>query len=50
MDRYFSAGGFPRSILAKMVEIVPPYFSNLGKRLVKAPKVYGAEGAQRKER
>jgi predicted AAA+ superfamily ATPase len=23
-----------------MVEIVSPYFSNLGKRLVKSPKVY----------
>jgi predicted AAA+ superfamily ATPase len=28
---------------AYMVEIVPPYFSNLGKRLVKAPKVYIAD-------
>jgi predicted AAA+ superfamily ATPase len=26
-----------------MLEIVPPYFSNLGKRLVKAPKVYIAD-------
>jgi predicted AAA+ superfamily ATPase len=26
-----------------MVEVVPPYFSNLGKRLVKAPKVYIAD-------
>jgi len=26
-----------------MVEIVPPWFSNLGKRLVKAPKVYIAD-------
>lgn len=26
-----------------MVEAVPPYFSNLGKRLVKAPKVYIAD-------
>jgi predicted AAA+ superfamily ATPase len=26
-----------------MVEIVPPWFSNLGKRLVKAPKVYVAD-------
>jgi predicted AAA+ superfamily ATPase len=26
-----------------MVEIVPPYFSNLGKRLVKAPKIYIAD-------
>jgi predicted AAA+ superfamily ATPase len=28
---------------AYMAEIVPPYFSNLGKRLVKAPKVYIAD-------
>jgi predicted AAA+ superfamily ATPase len=26
-----------------MVEVIPPYFSNLGKRLVKAPKIYIAE-------
>ena len=26
-----------------MAEIVPPYFSNMGKRLVKAPKVYVAD-------
>jgi len=26
-----------------MLEVVPPYFSNLGKRLVKAPKVYIAD-------
>ena len=28
---------------AYMVEIIPPWFSNLGKRLVKAPKVYIAD-------
>jgi predicted AAA+ superfamily ATPase len=28
---------------AYMVEAVPPYFSNLGKRLVKAPKIYLAD-------
>ncbi|GHV14246.1 ATPase [Spirochaetia bacterium] len=26
-----------------MVEVIPPYFSNLGKRLVKAPKIYIAD-------
>lgn len=26
-----------------MIEVVPPYFSNMGKRLVKAPKVYVAD-------
>jgi predicted AAA+ superfamily ATPase len=28
---------------AYMVEVIPPYFSNLGKRLVKAPKIYIAD-------
>jgi predicted AAA+ superfamily ATPase len=28
---------------AYMVEVVPPYFSNMGKRLVKAPKIYLAD-------
>jgi predicted AAA+ superfamily ATPase len=26
-----------------MVEVIPPYISNLGKRLIKAPKVYIAD-------
>jgi len=45
IEKYFAQGSFPRSLLAYdakasyestfMVEVVPSYISNLGKRLVK---------------